>query len=112
MTNQKRHEFELYNLEIIVEKIDGDCTCKMKIGDSFQIRGGKLSLPENKEFCLYAIQSTLPLIPAKQRQNHPSDWMETEALITCPDPACKLIMRINRIGKQVFEHNNVSANKV
>ena len=104
----KEDQFELYDLQITVESIDGHCTCNMHVGDCFYLRGGKLSLPHNKDFCVYAMQSTLPLLPAKQRINHPADWMETDARVVCPDPACKLIMHIERTGKRVLNHDDVS----
>ena len=101
--------FPLYDLTVVVEAIEGHCTCSMQVGDCFYLRGGKLSLPEGKDFCVYALQSTLPLLPAKQRRNHPADWMETDARITCPDPACRLIMRIDRTGTRTLRHDDVSA---
>jgi len=68
-------------------------------------------MPEGKDFCLYALQSTIPLLPAKQRICHPADWMETDSRVICPDPACQLIMRINRETKRVLNHNDVSPNE-
>ncbi len=102
-------EFELYDLKIVVERIKGNCTCNMHVGDCFFMRRGKISMPEGKDFCLYALQSVIPLLPAKQRQNHPADWMETDSRVVCPDPECKLIMRIDRIGKQSVKHDEASA---
>lgn len=101
--------FELYDLTVVVEAIEGNCTCNMTVGDCFYLHGGKLSLPPGKDFCIYAMQSTLPLLPAKQRHNHPADWMETDARITCPDPACRLIMRVDRTGARTLHHDDVSA---
>ena len=101
-------QFELFDLKISVESIRGNCTCNMKEGDCFYLRGGKLSMPSGKDFCLYAIQSTIPLLPAKQRMNHPADWIETDSRVICPDPACKLVMRIDRIEKRVLNHDDVS----
>ena len=72
------------------------------------MKGGKVSLPDGKNFCLYALQSAIPLLPAKQRVNHPADWMETDARVICPDPACQLIMRIDREQKRVLNHDDVS----
>jgi uncharacterized repeat protein (TIGR04076 family) len=45
-------------------------------------------MPKGKNFCLYALQSTIP--PTKQLINHPADWMETDSRVICPGPACKL----------------------
>ncbi len=101
-------EFELYDLAVVVEKIEGHCTCNMSAGDCFYLRGGKLSLPEGKDFCLYALQAAIPLLPAKQRRNHPADWMETDARVACPDPVCRLIMRIDRVSRRILRHDDVS----
>ena len=114
--NDNKHlrddQFELYDLCISVEAIHGNCTCEMAVGDSFYLKGGKLSLPTGKDFCLYAIQSTIPLLPAKQRKNHAADWMETDARVVCPDPACQLIMRIDRETTRVLNHDDVSPVKM
>ena len=103
------NEFELYDLTVVVERIDGHCTCRMCVGDRFYVRGGKLSLPEGQDFCLYALNSTIPLLPARQRANHPADWMESDARVCCPDPACGLVMRLERTGRRTLRHDEVSA---
>lgn len=101
-------QFELYDLEIVVERIDGNCTCNMTVGDTFYLKGGKISMPNKSDFCLYAFQSTIPLLPTKQRKNNPADWMETDSRVTCPDPVCGLIMTINRNKTRVINHDDVS----
>jgi uncharacterized repeat protein (TIGR04076 family) len=106
---ERADEFELYDLAVVVERIDGHCTCAMQVGDRVYLRGGKLSVPADEGFCLYALQAVIPLLPAKQRRSHPADWMETDARAVCPDPACALVMRIDRIGRRVLRHDDVSA---
>jgi len=101
-------EFELFDLKIQVESIEGNCTCGMAAGDSFFLKGGKISLPDGADFCLYALQAAIPLLPAKQRPCHPADWMETDSRCVCPDPACRLTMRIDRIAKRRIKHDDVS----
>ncbi|MDJ0754135.1 MAG: TIGR04076 family protein [Ardenticatenaceae bacterium] len=110
MSNQELRDdqFELYDLKIEVEAIEGHCTCNMAVGDHFFMRGGKISLPDGADFCLYALQAAIPLLPAKQRLNHPADWMETDSRVVCPDPACRLIMRIDRLDRRVLDHDDVS----
>jgi len=105
---KRTDEFELYDLEIVVESIEGHCTCKMTVGDCFYLKGGKLSFPGQQDFCLYALQSVIPLLPAKQRQCHPADWIETDSRCVCPDPACRLTMRIDRVAKRQLKHDDVS----
>lgn len=102
-------QFDLYDLRVRVEKIEGTCTCDMRVGDCFFLRGGKISLPDGADFCLYALQSTVPLLPAKQRRCDPADWMETDSRVVCPDPACGLTMKIERVGRRRLRHEDVSA---
>jgi uncharacterized repeat protein (TIGR04076 family) len=105
---ERTDEFQLYDLAVVVEKIEGNCTCDMKVGDQFFMKSGKISLPDGQNFCLYALQATIPLLPAKQRLNHPADWMETDTRVTCPDPVCRLIMRIDRQSRRTLRHDDVS----
>jgi len=107
-TELREDEFELYDLQVVVEAVTGNCTCAMAIGDSVFLRGGKVSIPDGADFCLYALQSVIPLLPAKQRLLHPADWMETDTRALCPDPACGLTMRIDRLQKRVLKHDDVS----
>ena len=101
--------FELFDLRVVVEEIRGRCTCGHAVGDAFELRGGKLSLPAVRSFCLYALQAAIPLLPAKQRPLHPNDWMATDARVVCPDPLCGLVMRIDRVGRRTLRHDDVSA---
>jgi uncharacterized repeat protein (TIGR04076 family) len=106
--NLRDDEFQLYDLTVVVEAIEGHCTCNMAVGDCFFMKGGKISLPDGADFCLYAMQAVIPLLPAKQRLNHPADWMETDSRAVCPDPACRLIMRIDRTQHRTLRHDEVS----
>lgn len=107
--SESNDTFELYDLEVVVERIDGHCTCRMSVGDRVFLKSGKVSLPDGADFCLYALQAAIPLLPAKQRKGAPADWMETDTRVTCPDPACRLIMRIDRVGRRTIRHDDVSA---
>ncbi len=102
--------FELWDLQVSVEEIRGICTCGHRVGDTFELRGGQLSLPgPNASFCVYALQSTLPLLPAKQRPLQPADWMQTDTRVICPDPLCGVIMRVDRVARRQVQHSDVSA---
>jgi len=102
--------FQLFDLRVTVEAIRGACTCGHQIGDSFELHGGQLSLPgPNRSFCMYALQSALPLLPAKQRPLQPADWMTTDTHVVCPDPLCGLVMRIERTTQRELRHADVSA---
>jgi uncharacterized repeat protein (TIGR04076 family) len=101
--------FELYDLRVSIEEIRGRCTCDHQVGDAFELHGGKLHLPSGQSFCLYALQSTIPLLPAKQRASHPNDWMTTDAHVVCPDPLCGVVMRIEPLRRRTVHHADVSA---
>lgn len=85
------------DLMILVKEIKGKCD-SMKVGDYCVVRGSQLSIPKNKHFCFYALQSVLPLIPAKQRKiDEPDDWLPRTWKIECPDPEGRVILEIKPI---------------
>jgi uncharacterized repeat protein (TIGR04076 family) len=91
-------DMELFDLRVIVERIEGRSVCGLKVGDYFEVtNSAEVRIPEGKHFCMYAISSVLPLLPAKQRRMSPDDWLEKDSLVACPDPDERLIMKIERI---------------
>jgi uncharacterized repeat protein (TIGR04076 family) len=90
---------DLKDLRIEVETVKGKCTSGMRPGDYFKVRSGRLYIPADRHFCLYAIQAVLPFLGANQRNLEDDDWMKEENRIICPDPAGNVIMRINREEK-------------
>jgi len=96
-------EMRLYDIRVTVERIEGRSVCGLAVGDYFEVtESSRLRIPEGKHFCLYALQSVLPLIPAKQRQLDASDWLEQDSLVCCPDPEERVVMRIERIGERTL----------
>lgn len=90
-------DMELFDLRVVVDRIEGRSVCGMSVGDSFDlIRSNELRLPDGKHFCVYALAAVLPLLPAKQRQMPAGDWLEQDSEVACPDPEERLIMRIER----------------
>jgi uncharacterized repeat protein (TIGR04076 family) len=83
-------------LDIEVESVSGKCTSRMKPGDRFTLRSGRLYIPPDSHCCLYALQATIPLLPAKQRVMQDGDWLKDEFRVLCPDPAGNVILRIER----------------
>ena len=78
-------------------------------GDYFELRGELLHLPPGQPFSIYSLAAILPLLPAKQREVDPNDWMATDAEVACPDPNCPTRFRISRIGKRRFRHGETTA---
>ena len=92
-------DMELYDLEVVVDRIEGRSVCGMAVGDRFTVTGSnELRIPDGKHFCLYALSAAIPLIPATQRRLPPCDWLERDSEVACPDPEERLVMRIERTG--------------
>lgn len=90
-------EGNLRNLRVVVEEVRGKCTSGMRPGDHAILRSGRLYIPADRHFCLYALHAVLPLLPAKQRPLEDGDWLKRDNHVICPDPAGNVVMRIERI---------------
>lgn len=107
--NNLNDEFTLYDLKVEVSRSRGKMICYHKIGDYFEVKGENLTLPEGQSFSMYALSALLPLLPAKQREADPNDWMTTDMEVACPDPHCGAIFKITRTNKRVLKHSDVTA---
>jgi uncharacterized repeat protein (TIGR04076 family) len=87
-------EGSLQNLQVVVEQVRGKCTSGMRPGDYLILHSGRLYIPADRHFCLYALQAVLPLLPAKQRPLEDGDWLKEACRVICPDPAGNVILRI------------------
>jgi len=106
-------EFTLYDLRVeVVEGPGGaqtDMVCDHAVGDYFELSGENLTFPPGQTFPLYPLAALLPLLPAKQRETHPNDWMTTDSEVACPDPYCGARFKITRVGRTTFRHSEVTA---
>ncbi len=94
-------EMKLYDIRVTVERIEGRSVCGLQVGDYFDVtESSRVRIPDGRHFCLYAMQSVLPLIPAKQRQLPAEDWLEQDSLVCCPDPEERVVMRIERLAER------------
>jgi uncharacterized repeat protein (TIGR04076 family) len=99
-------EFGIYDIRVTVVSIDGPSVCGMQVGDYFEVvESSKVKIPAGKHFCLYAMNAVFPLIPAKQRPLAENDWLETDMLVSCPDPEEKLIMKVERIRHRIMDRD-------
>ncbi len=101
-------EFTLYDMRVEVVGAPGDMVCNHRAGDYFELSGENLSLPPGQTFPMYPLAALLPLLPAKQRDTHPHDWMTTDTDVACPDPLCGAVFRITRTGRTTFRHGDVT----
>lgn len=102
-------EMELYDLRVTVERIEGRSVCGLEVGDYFELtESSRVRIPAGKHFCIYALQAVLPLLPAKQRRLPAEDWLEQDALVCCPDPEERLVMRVERTGTRTLESTELT----
>ena len=96
-------EFSLFDLRVIVERIEGRSVCGLKPGDYFEVtKSSHIRIPADRHFCIYALSAILPLLPAVQRRLADDDWLEQDTLVACPDPDERVLMRIERIGERTL----------
>jgi len=99
----------LYDLRVTVERIEGRSVCGLEVGDYFEVtESSRIRIPEGRHFCIYALQSVVPLLPAKQRQLPESDCLEQDSLVSCPDPDERVVMRIERIGRRTLRTDELT----
>lgn len=101
-------EFTLYDLRVEVVEGDAPMVCNHRPGDYFELSGENLSFPPGQTFPLYPLAALLPILPAKQRETVPADWMSTDMEVACPDPHCGARFRITRTGRTTFRHDEVT----
>lgn len=88
----------MFDLKVIVEEVKGFCDMPMAPGDYFEVKGGRIYVPEGKYICLWALQSMMPFLPLKQRNIvEDNDWVPYTKRISCPDPNGMVIYRIETI---------------
>jgi uncharacterized repeat protein (TIGR04076 family) len=93
----------LHDLRVTVERIEGRSVCGLEVGDFFELtESSRLRIPAGRHFCVFALQSVLPFLAAKQRHLAEEDWLERDSLVCCPDPDERVVMRIERIGERVL----------
>jgi uncharacterized repeat protein (TIGR04076 family) len=102
--------FELWDLRVeAIVPAGTKAYCGARDGDYFEVRGEMLTLPPGQGFSIYSIAAVLPLLPAKQRPTHASDWMASDSEVACPDPNCPSRLRIRRLGLRRFRRSETTA---
>ncbi len=88
----------MYDLRVTVVEIRGFCDLPMKVGDYFEVAGGRVYLPPSGYICMWALASLLPMLPAKQRNIvEENDWIPTTRQMSCPDPNGRVIFQIEQL---------------
>lgn len=77
------------NLIVEVAEVKERCGAFLKPGDAFEISGyGRIVIPDNHATCMYALQSLIPFLISKQREDElpKEDWVKETDTLCCPDP--------------------------
>jgi uncharacterized repeat protein (TIGR04076 family) len=103
-------QFKLYDLNVSVVGDPDTFVCSHEPGPAFQVVGENLVFPDEgeKKFSMYALSAVMPLLPVKQRETHPNDWITTDEAIACPDPHCGARFLIERTTSTTFKHSEVT----
>jgi uncharacterized repeat protein (TIGR04076 family) len=83
-------------IKVTVEKIDGYCNLPMQIGDYFFVNGSKLTVPEGKHICIFALQAMMPVFPLLNVKDEldKTHWIRKIKTISCPDPKGQVQFRL------------------
>ncbi|WP_306145595.1 TIGR04076 family protein [Roseibium sp. MMSF_3412] len=108
MMSEREDGFWLYDLKVETVLDGRTPVCRHIEGESFSVEGEALVFDKCQRVSMYALAAVLPLLPAKQRDTHPNDWMSTDAEVACADPHCGGRFRITRTGKRWFSHSETS----
>ncbi len=86
-------------IKVSVERIDGYCNLPMQVGDTFFVEDSKLTLPEGKHICIWALQSMMPIFPilAVKDQLDKEHWVKGVRHFSCPDPKGRVQYRLEVI---------------
>ena len=107
--DSKANKFQLYDLRVTVAEIHGRSVCGLEVGDYFEVRNSnQIFIPPGRYFCMYAMASVLPLLPAKQRELDKNDWMAADSRVACPDPDERVVMKIERIGTVTLDRGELT----
>jgi uncharacterized repeat protein (TIGR04076 family) len=83
-------------IKVTVEKIDGYCNNAMLVGDYFYVENSKLTIPEGKHICTWALQSMMPVFPIMNEHKNldAKHWIKATNQFVCPDPKGKVHFKI------------------
>ncbi len=75
-------------IKVTAEKINGYCNLPIHVGDHFFVENSKLTIPEGKHVCIWALQSMMMIFPILSAKDKLGDdhWIKEVKTFSCPDP--------------------------
>lgn len=104
MGHERERGFWLYDLRVETVLEGRTPVCRHVEGEYFRVIGENLVFEGALMVSMYALAAVLPLLPARQRETDPDDWMSTDTEVACADPHCGGRFRIVRVGRRWFSH--------
>jgi uncharacterized repeat protein (TIGR04076 family) len=86
MEREGERRFWLYDLRVETVLDGRTPVCRHVEGEYFRVIGENLVFEGAQKVSMYALAAILPLLPARQRETDPDDWMCTDSEIACADP--------------------------
>ena len=88
-------------IKVSVERVGGCCNLPMMVGDCFYLDGSRLSIPEGKFVCMWALQSMMPVFPilGVRERLEPDHWVHSVDRFVCPDPKGQVVFRLEQVDE-------------
>jgi carbon-monoxide dehydrogenase iron sulfur subunit len=88
MPHRAKGGVNMAKIKVCVERIDGCCNLPVQVGDCFYVEDSKLSVPEGKFVCIWALQSMMPIFPILEVRDRLEEghWVKKVKNFSCPDP--------------------------
>jgi uncharacterized repeat protein (TIGR04076 family) len=87
-------------VRVVVEKVD-EIRGAGRAGDTFEVDGSRLTLPDGGTFCPYALAAVLPIVTMRQGDLPADSWLVRKPWICGPDARENLVMRVEAIHAEV-----------
>jgi len=87
-------------VRVVVEKVD-EIRGAGRTGDTFEVDGSRLTLPDGGTFCPYALAAVLPIVTMRQGDLPADSWLVRKPWICGPDARENLVMRVEAIHAEV-----------
>ncbi|MBE3580938.1 MAG: TIGR04076 family protein [Thermoanaerobacteraceae bacterium] len=85
-------------VEVTVVSVEGECSAGLKPGYSFKVQATScLKLEGAEGVCLELLHNAFPAIMAMAFGELPFE-REGQALVACPDPVSRVVVRLTRKG--------------
>ena len=83
-------------VRVVVERVDKP-RGSARVGDSFEVDGSRLFLPDGQSFCPYAMAAVFPIVVMRQGDLPADSWLVRKPWICGPDAEENLVMRVEAV---------------